>query len=199
MQTAPTTSRRSAAILRRSHATGVPIQIVAPAGGSRPKKEGRGENVEGALMVKNDSPIRDYADLAGRTVAVNTPGNVIDVTVNAALERHGVDHTTVERLEVPFPDTLTALDADRVDAAVLATPFKTMAERSGRYRATGFSVYDARPELIYIGYFVSSRLAEDNEEVLERFLSALRPDLDDLIRPGFCDGRGPMGDKGGSG
>jgi ABC-type nitrate/sulfonate/bicarbonate transport system substrate-binding protein len=230
---------------------GVPIQIAAPAGGSPPKKEGRGENVEGALMVKNDSPIRDYADLAGKTVAVNTLGNVIDVTVNAALERHGVDHSTVERLEVPFPDMLAALDAGRVDAAFLATPFKTIAEQSGDYRAVGFPIYEARPELIYIGYFVSRRWAENNEDVLERFLSALRrsmlyaaeheqetretlgkftelpkdllpalpplnrrpdceelevsskllaglmvkygaldrqPDLDELIRPGFCDG-----------
>jgi NitT/TauT family transport system substrate-binding protein len=230
---------------------GVPIQIVAPAGGSPPEKEGRGENVEGALMVKNGSPIRDYGDLAGKTVAVNVLGNVIDVTLNAALDRNGVDHTTVERLEVPFPDMLAALDTDRVDAAFLASPFKTMAERSGRYRAVGFSIYEARPELIYIGYFVSREWAEDHEDVLERFLSALRrsmlyaagheqetretlgeftelpedllpalpplnrrpdceeltvsskllaglmirygaldrqPDMDELIRPGFCDG-----------
>jgi ABC-type nitrate/sulfonate/bicarbonate transport system substrate-binding protein len=153
---------------------GLPIEIVAPAGGSPPKKEGRGENVEGALMVKKDSPIRGYADLAGKTVAVNALGNVIDVTVNAALERHGIDHTTVERVEVPFPDMLAALDAGRVDAAFLATPFKTIAERSGDYRAVGFSIYEARPEMIYIGYFVSRQWAEDNEEVLERFLSALR-------------------------
>jgi NitT/TauT family transport system substrate-binding protein len=153
---------------------GLPIEIVAPAGGSPPKKEGKGENVEGALMVKEGSRIRGYADLAGKTVAVNALGNVIDVTVNAALERHGVDPTTVERLEVPFPDMLAALDAGRVDAAFLATPFKTIAERSGSYRAVGFSIYETRPELIYIGYFVSRQWAEDNEELLERFLSALR-------------------------
>jgi ABC-type nitrate/sulfonate/bicarbonate transport system substrate-binding protein len=153
---------------------GLPIEIVAPAGGSPPKKNSRGENVEGALMVKKDSPIRDYADLAGKTVAVNALGNVIDVTVNAALERHGVDHTTVERLEVPFLDMLAALDAGHVDAAFLATPFKTMAEQSGDYRAVGFPIYEARPELIYIGYFVSRQWADDNEDVLERFLSALR-------------------------
>jgi ABC-type nitrate/sulfonate/bicarbonate transport system substrate-binding protein len=153
---------------------GLPIEIVAPAGGSPPKMTGRGENVEGALMVKNDSPIRDYADLEGKTVAVNALGNVIDVTVNAALERHGVDHTTVKRLEVPFPDMQAALDAERVEAAFLATPFKTIAERSGDYRAVGFPIYEARSELIYIGYFVSRHWADDNEELLKRFLSALR-------------------------
>jgi NitT/TauT family transport system substrate-binding protein len=231
---------------------GLPIEIVAPAVGSPPRKKGRGENVEGALMVGDGSQIRGYADLAGKTVAVNALGNVIDVTLNAALERHGVDHTRVERLEVPFPDMLAALDAGSVDAAFLATPFKTIAEQSGDYRAVGFSIYETRPELIHTTYFVAREWADDNEPVLERFLRALRrsmlyaadhpqetreavgelvglsedvigalppinrrpdceelevsseliaglmvkyraleraPDLDALIRPGFCDGR----------
>jgi NitT/TauT family transport system substrate-binding protein len=229
----------------------LPIEIVAPAVGSPPRKTGHGENVEGALMVAKNSPIRGYADLAGKTVAVNALGNVIDVTLNAALERHGVNHTSVERLEVPFPDMLAALDAGRVDAAFLATPFKTVAEQSGKYRAVGFSIYETRPELIHTTYFVSREWADGNRQVLERFLSALRrsmlyaagheretrdavgaivelpedviealppinrrpdcaelevsselmadlmveygaieraPDLDSLIRPGFCDG-----------
>jgi NitT/TauT family transport system substrate-binding protein len=203
-------------------------------------------------MVGKESRIRGYADLAGRTVAVNALGNVIDVTLDAALERHGIDHGAVQRLEVPFPDMLAALDAGRVDAAFLATPFKTIAEQSGNYRAVGFSIYETRPELIYTSYFVSREWAEANAPVLERFLRALRrsmlyaaeheretreavgelvelpenvidalppinrrpdcaelkvsselmaglmveygalervPDLDALIRPGFCDGR----------
>jgi NitT/TauT family transport system substrate-binding protein len=123
----------------------LPVQIVAPGGGSPPRMKGRGENVEGALMVENDSPIRGYADLEGRTVAVNALGNVIDIALNAAVERAGVDHTSVERLEVPFPDALAALDAGRVDAAFLPTPFKTIAERSGDYRAVGFTIYETRP------------------------------------------------------
>jgi NitT/TauT family transport system substrate-binding protein len=138
---------------------GLPIQIVAPAVGSPPRKEGRGENVEGALMVKDDSPIRRYEDLEGKTVAVNALGNVIDVTLNAALVRRGVDHTDVERLEVPFGDMLAALDAGRVDAAFLATPFKTIAERSGNYRAIGFNIYETRPKLIHTTYFVSRQWA----------------------------------------
>jgi NitT/TauT family transport system substrate-binding protein len=154
-------------------AEGLPIEIVAPAVGSPPRKTGHGENVEGALMVAKESPIRGYADLAGKTVAVNALGNVIDVTLNAALERHGVDRAGVERLEVPFPDMLAALDAGRVDAAFLATPFKTIAEQSGKYRAVGFSIYETRPELIHTTYFVSRTWADGNPELLERFLSAL--------------------------
>jgi NitT/TauT family transport system substrate-binding protein len=87
-------------------AEGLPVEIVAPAGGSPREREPQEENDQGAVMVKGDSPIRSYADLAGETVAVNTLGNVLDVTLNAALEENGVDHTQVEYLEVPFPDML---------------------------------------------------------------------------------------------
>jgi hypothetical protein len=43
------------------------------------------------LVAREDGRKRQYADLEGGTVAVNALGNVIDVTLNAALERHGVE------------------------------------------------------------------------------------------------------------
>jgi NitT/TauT family transport system substrate-binding protein len=153
---------------------GLPVEIVAPATGRGLEKEGRGENLEGALMVAEDSPVRSYRDLAGKTVAVNALGGLQEVLTAAALRRQGVDPGDVEYLEIPFPDMLAALDAGRADAALLATPFKAMAEQSGRYRPVGFPAYEVRPELIYLGYFVAEGWAEDNEEVLEAFLSALR-------------------------
>jgi NitT/TauT family transport system substrate-binding protein len=229
---------------------GVPIEIVAPARGSGPAGRRDTESLEGAVMVKADSPIRSYADLDGKTVAVNALDNVVDLTLSATLDRRGVGSGAVERLEVPFPDMLAALDADRVDAAFMAPPFKTIAEQSGDYRSIGFPMHDVRPEFVFTSYFASSRWTRENEDLLERFLVALRrsmiyaaehehetrktigrftelpqelvrevpignprpdckeleisaevltelmvsygvldrePDLDDLIRPGFCD------------
>jgi NitT/TauT family transport system substrate-binding protein len=156
---------------------GVPIEIVAPARGSQAIRDGRGASREGALMVKRDSPIRTYADLAGRTVAVNLLENVLDLTLSATLDRRGVDHGAVERLEVPFPDMQAALDAGRVDAAFMASPFKTIAERTGDYRSIGFPIQDVRPQLVFTSYFASSRWAEENGDVLERFLAALRKSM----------------------
>jgi NitT/TauT family transport system substrate-binding protein len=149
-------------------ATGLPVEIVAPARGS-----GTGDR-EGAVMVPRDSPARGYADLAGRTVAVNALENVVDLTLSAVLDRHGVDPDDVERLEVPFPDMLAALDAGRVDAAFMAAPFKTIAERSGDYRSIGFPMDDVRPGYVFTSYFVSREWAERNADVLDRFLRALR-------------------------
>lgn len=153
---------------------GLPIEIVAPGGGSQPAKRGRGENLDGAVMVRRDSRIRTYPDLTGKRVAVNTLRNISDLTLNAALEQRGIDHRTVKYLEVPFPDMLAALDAARVDAAFLAIPFKTMAERTGHYRTIGLPLVDVRPQLVFTSYFVSRQWAEKSPDALGRFLRALR-------------------------
>jgi NitT/TauT family transport system substrate-binding protein len=154
-------------------AEGLPVEIVAPAGGSPRARTEKEDTDQGAVMVKEDSSIRAYADLAGKTVAVNTLGNVLDVTLNAALDEHGVDPDRVERLEVPFPDMLAALDAGRVDAVFVTPPFETIAT-SGGHRAVGFPFRDVRPDLVFASYFVSRDWAEENADVLERFLRALR-------------------------
>jgi NitT/TauT family transport system substrate-binding protein len=158
-------------------ARGLPIEIIAPAGRSPGLKQGNGENLEGAVMVTEGSSIRTYADLEGKTVAVNTLANVGDLTLNATLEKHGVDHTTVEYVEVPFPDMLGALDAGRVDAAVVVSPFKTIAEQSRGFRSVVFPILETRPELVYTGYFVSRNWAADNKRALERFRLALHKSL----------------------
>jgi NitT/TauT family transport system substrate-binding protein len=152
---------------------GLPIEIVAPAAGPPPEKQGNGENLEGAVMVMRDSSIRSYADLEGKTVAVNALGSVADLTLQAALNDHGIDPGNVENLEVPFPDMQAALDAGHVDAAVMVSPWKTMAELSGDFRSVAFPTLDVWPDLVYTGYFVSRDWADENPDVLERFLAAL--------------------------
>jgi NitT/TauT family transport system substrate-binding protein len=157
---------------------GLPIQIVAPAGKVVAKKQGKGENLVAAVMVKKDSPIRSAKDLGGKTVAVNTLKNISDVTLNAVLEDNGVDHRRVKYLEVPLPDMLPALDAGRVDAVWIVSPFKTIGEQSGKYRAVSFPLLETRPGQVNTAYFVSRQWAEKNEEVLDRFLTALRKSMD---------------------
>jgi NitT/TauT family transport system substrate-binding protein len=157
---------------------GLPIEIVAPAGKVNAEKEGNGENLVAAVMVKKDSPIRGPEDLAGKTVAVNTLHNISDVTLNAVLEDHGVDHTQVKYLEVPLPDMQAALDAGRVDAMWTVSPFKTIAEQSGNYRSVVFPLLETRPGQVNTAYFVSREWAAENEEVLERFLTALRKSME---------------------
>jgi NitT/TauT family transport system substrate-binding protein len=157
---------------------GLPIEVVAPGGGAVRRKEGNGENLVAAVMVKKASPIRTPEDLEGKTVAVNTLKNLSDVTTSAALEKRGIDHRTVKYLEVPFPDMLAALDAGRVDAVFTVSPFKTLAEQSGKYRSVLFPLLETKPGQVGAAYLVSKQWASENEEVLDRFLAALRRSME---------------------
>jgi hypothetical protein len=100
-------------------------------------------------------------------------------------------------------------------AAAEGLPVEIVAPAGGSPRAREPQVHnvDVRPDLVFAGYFVSSEWADDNEEVLDRFLAALHrsttssevlgelmvdygalerePDLSELIRPGFCDPQTP--------
>ena len=157
-------------------AKGLPIEIVAPADGGIGAKKGK--QAIDAIMVKKDSPIKKPADLVGKTVAVNTLKNISDVSTSGALDKLGIDPRGVKYLDVPLPDMLGALDAGRVDAIFTVSPFKTIAEQSGKYRTIINPEPVLRPRMHNTAYFVSKQWGEENKDVLERFLRALRKSME---------------------
>jgi NitT/TauT family transport system substrate-binding protein len=100
-----------------------------------------------ALMVPDGSPIHSADRLRGSRVAVNTLGNLNELVLRAYLDRAGERADAAEVLEVPFPDQPAALDARRVDAALPAEPFVTMAARGGAVAIDRepFTVLGAKP------------------------------------------------------
>src|SRR5689334_8371369 len=85
----------------------------------------------GGTVVKPDSPIKTAADLAGKTVAVNTLKNIGDTTVRATVRKAGGDPKAVKFVELAFPDMPAALQAGRVDAIFEVEPFVTAALGTG--------------------------------------------------------------------
>lgn len=67
------------------------------------------------IVVKNNSPIKSVADLAGRTVAVNR-GGTGDYQLTKALEKAGVASTAVKRAFLTPVDSSAAFINDHVDA-----------------------------------------------------------------------------------
>src|SRR5262245_5556746 len=78
----------------------LPIQAIA-AGTSA---QASGEKDFGALIAAKGKGISKAQDLEGKTVAVNTLNNIAEVVVKAALEKQGVDPSTLKLSEVPFPE-----------------------------------------------------------------------------------------------
>ena len=94
----------------------------------------------GAVVVPEDSKIKDAADLEGKTVAVNTLNNIGDTTIRKVVEEAGGDDGDVEFVELGFPDMPAAVDGGQVDAAWIVEPHLTVAlEQGAKVVASNFA------------------------------------------------------------
>jgi NitT/TauT family transport system substrate-binding protein len=129
-----------------------------------------------AIAVTADSDIREPADLEGRTIAVNTLQNISELTITAALEKEGVDVSTLEFVEVPLPDMVGQLEAGQVDAAGLVEPFVTTGEDAG-HRMILYDRVATEPEMTVAGYFTSDQFLESDPETVDAFVRAINRSL----------------------
>ncbi|WP_460772982.1 ABC transporter substrate-binding protein [Microbacterium sp. GXF7504] len=84
-----------------------------------------------ALVTAPGSGIAEVSDLAGKTVAVVGLKSAPELATRLALEEAGVDADSVEFVEIAIPDMTSALESDRVDAAVITDPFLSQAKAAG--------------------------------------------------------------------
>ncbi len=87
-----------------------------------------------ALLVPANSPVQSVKDLAGKTVAVNTLGNINEAAVRALADKAGIAPDSIRLVEVPFPDMAAALARGSADAALVLEPFVTDATTRGLAR-----------------------------------------------------------------
>jgi NitT/TauT family transport system substrate-binding protein len=128
------------------------------------------------LLVPEDGPIKNPKDLEGKTIAANTLNNICEVTINATLEKKGVDVSKLKYTEIPFPEMVAALERGRVDAACVVEPFVTQGKGAGMRGIAPFYAETA-PNLTVAAYFASRQYIEKNREVVDRFVTAMEKSL----------------------
>lgn len=105
---------------------GLPVRLVAPGG------LWNSVHPTAALVVAKDATEKSAGDFVGKTIGV--PG-IADLTYYGArawLDRNGVDSSSVKFVEIPFPEMVPALKTHRVDGAIVAEPFLTIAKEDTR-------------------------------------------------------------------
>lgn len=147
-----------------------------------------------AVVALGDSGIEGPADLAGKRVSVNSLGAAGDVTIQAAVADAGGDPSTIEFVEVAFPDVQAQLEAGNIDAGWVPDPFMSIIVGAGGtmvvhpYQATipGLTVLtnitlqstlDEDPELIEAWSAAMSEAlawAADNEEAVRDAIATNR-------------------------
>jgi NitT/TauT family transport system substrate-binding protein len=150
----------------------LPVQIISQ-GVLAGKTE---EEAWADLLVLKDGPIKEPQDLEGKTIAVNTLKNICEVTIKASLEPEGVAVDTLKFTEVPFPDMNAALESERVDGACVVEPFVSQG-KAGKARGIDPFYVRTAPDLTVATYFTSSQYAEQNSDVVDRFVEAMNKSL----------------------
>lgn len=150
----------------------VPVKMVSAANFSTGK-----EPDIGAVVVPKGSDIKEPADLAGKTVAVNTLNNIGDSTIRNVVEKDGGDPSGIKFTEMGFPDMPAAVTSKKVDAAWILEPHLTLAENEGA-KVVSWNFKDTDPDLMISAYFTSKPYAAEHPKTVEAFKRAMKKSLD---------------------
>ncbi|MGV9452037.1 ABC transporter substrate-binding protein [Streptomyces sp. NPDC003635] len=130
----------------------------------------------GALTVKKDSAIKSPKELEGKKVAVNTLKNINETAVRESVRKAGGDPDEVQFVELAFDQMPAALDAGRIDAAMVVEPaLATVKSQGGAEIAS--SLVDVAQDLTVAMYFTSDQYARENPEVVKKFQDATAESL----------------------
>jgi NitT/TauT family transport system substrate-binding protein len=126
------------------------------------------------IYVMPDSGITTLAGLQNKTVAINAPKNILYLLTASVLQEHGLSANSVKFVtSLPFPAMPAALQAGKIDAAVLPEPFASIAEQT--YGAVPLVDLDqgATTSFPVEGYVVTKQWAEKYPHTLAAFDKAL--------------------------
>ncbi|MCW4465803.1 ABC transporter substrate-binding protein [Glutamicibacter sp. MNS18] len=170
---------------------GLDMKIVT--GYSASKAEGEDAN---AVIVKADSGIDSWADLVGKTTAINALRTQGDLTIMESTELDGANPADLKFSEMPFPDMQAQLDRGNIDAMWVPEPFMSRALADDSTKLLGYPNQEAIPGMPTMVTFTSAKFAEENAEIIEDFQAAMQeilpitqndPDLVRALLPDFIN------------
>jgi NitT/TauT family transport system substrate-binding protein len=142
---------------------GLPLKVV---------RENDRPGVQG-LYALPDSGISSPADLAGKRIAINGLGNIMELTTRAALDDAGVDPDSVTFVELAPPDFLSAMGSGNVDAAWLVEPFVSIGTNTQGAQLVLDVFAGPTEDLPVAGWVTSAQFAAENPETVAAFERAL--------------------------
>jgi len=125
-----------------------------------------------AVVSLGDSGITGPADLAGKRVSVNSLGAAGDVTIMKAVQDAGGDPTTIEFVEVAFPEVQAQLEAGNIDAGWVPDPF--MSQIIGAGGTMVVHPYQATiPGLSLLTNITTQDMIDNNSELVTAYADAM--------------------------
>jgi NitT/TauT family transport system substrate-binding protein len=152
--------------MSNAHARGVPMYLFFPGGyytSSQPTT---------ALLVAKNSPLRTAKDLNGKTVALSTLRDLVQISCMKWMDDNGGDSSSVKWIEMPTVIMGQALTAGRVDAAIVVEPEITENRDTTRIFA---KTYDSIAKTLMISGCVSTKdWLDKNLDTARRFVAVMK-------------------------
>jgi ABC-type nitrate/sulfonate/bicarbonate transport system substrate-binding protein len=125
------------------------------------------------VAVRAEDNIKGPKDLVGKKVSASLINGPNYVHMREWLQRGGVDPSSVQFLEIPFPQMADALFQKRLDAVWNVEPFLTFMVRSGNARMIAYPYQENVPKMDITGYVAKESWVKANPDVAARFKRAI--------------------------
>jgi NitT/TauT family transport system substrate-binding protein len=136
-------------------AQGVPIKVVY-----------LGHRYGSAVVVQKDGPIKTFADMRGRTVAIPTRFSDERLMLFRAMKIWGIRPNEIKMVEMAPPDVSGALAAGAIDAFSMGEPFPSQAELAG-YGRVLFQAREYWPDYMSCILIVRQDLIDTRPDVVQ--------------------------------
>jgi len=140
---------------------GVPIKVVYLG-----HRDGTG------IVVGKDSPIQDFGDLRGKTVAIPSRYANQNILMHRMMDQWNMPYDSIELREVPPPEHPTALRAGAIDGYIVGEPFAAKAEVDGFGRVL-YHTKDIWPEFISCVLVVRQDLIDERRELVQELVDGI--------------------------
>lgn len=150
---------------------GVPIKIVY-----------LGHRYGSAVVVRKDGPIKTFADMRGRTIAIPSRFSDERLLVFRAMKVWGIKESEIKMVEMAPPDVAGALAAKAIDAFSMGEPFPSQAEMGGFGRVL-FHAREYWPDYMSCVLVVRQDMIDSRPEAVQTL-------VDGIARSGLWLGKG---------
>jgi len=149
-----------------------PLAIALRAQGVGIKVVYLGHRYGSAVVVKKNGPVKTFADMRGRTIAIPSRFSDERLLVFRAMKIWGIKPNEIKMVEMAPPDVASALAAGAIDAFVMGEPFPSQAELGG-YGRVLFQAREYWPDYMSCILVVQQDLIDKRPEVVQELVDGI--------------------------
>jgi NitT/TauT family transport system substrate-binding protein len=142
-------------------AQGVPIKVVY-----------LGHRYGSAVVVRKNGPIKTFADMRGRTVAIPSRFSDERLLIFRAMKVWGIKPGEIKMVEMAPPDVASALATGAIDAFSMGEPFPSQAEMAG-YGRVLFQAREYWPDYMSCILVVQQDLIDKHPDVVQALVDGI--------------------------